>query len=325
MTNYFIFFIFNLIFFNNYSLIANRYNLFDYPDKVRKKHTLPTPLLGGFLIYLNLILYIFMYFFFDSETNYFQTNNEIIIFFLASTFFFIVGYFDDKYHVAPNYKLLLTTVLIVFVMYFDENLIINNINFTFSTSQLNLGLFRYFFTILCFLLFINAYNMLDGINGQASSYAIFILTIFVSLKIELYFLLIPLLFFLILNFKGKMFLGDSGTMLIGFILGYFFVKLHNINKIFISDEIFLIMMIPGFELLRLAFTRIIQKKHPFRPDNNHIHHYLQKKFSFKKTYLIVQGILILPYFLYLLFDNTIVSFIISLILYTFVINIIHEK
>ena len=59
-----------------------------------------------------------------------------------------------------------------------------------------------------------------------------------------------------------MFLGDSGTMLLSFILSYFFIKSANVSGILYSDEIFLIMMIPGFELLRLAITRILKKKTP---------------------------------------------------------------
>ena len=163
--------------------------------------------------------------------------------------------------------------------------------------------------------------MLDGINGQASSYSVFILIIFVLSKIDLYFLLIPLLFFLIFNLKGKMFLGDSGTMLVGFIISYFFIKTANSYEIFFSDEIFLIMMIPGFELLRLAVTRIIKKKHPFKPDTNHIHHYVQKKFDFKKTFFIVQIVLTLPFISYLLLDNIILSFIIGSSVYISVIKL----
>ena len=63
MMSFFIFFGFNLIFFMNYLIIAKKYNIFDYPDNVRKSHKNPTPLLGGLLIFLNVILYVFQYFF----------------------------------------------------------------------------------------------------------------------------------------------------------------------------------------------------------------------------------------------------------------------
>ena len=121
-------------------------------------------------------------------------------------------------------------VLITFLMFLDNDLIINIINFSFSSLIINLNNFSFFFTILCFLLFINSYNMLDGINGQAASYTIYILTIFLFLNINIILtitLIITILFFLYFNFKDKMFLGDSGTILMGFVLSYFFIKSHH--------------------------------------------------------------------------------------------------
>ena len=73
-----------------------------------------------------------------------------------------------------------------------------------------------------------------------------------------------------------MFLGDSGTILLGFIISYFFIKSYNMGPRISSDEIFLIMMIPGFELVRLAVQRLYHKRHPFSPDDKHIHHLIIK-------------------------------------------------
>ena len=113
-----------------------------------------------------------------------------------------------------------------------------------------------------------------------------------------------------------MFLGDSGTMLIAFIVSYFFIKSHNLYNKFFSDEIFLIMMIPGFELLRLAVTRIYKKKHPFSPDRNHIHHLMISKFGFLKSFLAIQILLVLPFLSYMLISNSIIVLSISLIMYS---------
>ena len=114
-----------------------------------------------------------------------------------------------------------------------------------------------------------------------------------------------------------MFLGDSGTMLIAFVIGYFFIKSHNLYEKFFSDEIFLIMMIPGFELLRLAITRILNQKHPFSPDRNHIHHLMINKFSFLKSFLVIQILLVLPFLSYVLISNSIIVLSISLIMYSY--------
>ena len=78
-------------------------------------------------------------------------------------------------------------------------------------------------------------------------------------------------------------MGDNGSLTIPYIISYFLVKSYNNNIIEFSDDIFIVMMIPGFELLRLFFTRTINKKNPFTADRKHIHHILLKKIGYKKT------------------------------------------
>ena len=168
-------------------------------------------------------------------------------------------------------------------MLLDKDLVIKNANFSFTDFIFHFENYSIFFTILCFLLFINSFNMLDGINGQAGSYSIYILIIFLFLNVNTVLsinLFITLLFFLYFNFKDKMFLGDSGTILLGFVFSYFFIKSYNLGFRISSDEIFLIMMIPGFELLRLALQRLYNKRHPFSPDDQHIHHLLLRRLNF---------------------------------------------
>ena len=314
--------IMNFIIFLNYKKISNVYNLYDYPDKLRKIHKNPTPLLGGLIILINLLFCLFARYIEFIDFNILKNKSEILVFLFISVSFFVVGFFDDKYHLKPNLKLFAYIILIICLMLLDKDLIIKDINFTFIDLVFNLKYFNFFFTILCFLLFINSFNMLDGINGQAASYSFFIILIFIFLKINLIFFIglsIPLLFFIYFNFKEKMFLGDSGTILLGFILSYFFIKSYNSGLKIYSDEIFLIMMIPGFELLRLAVLRIIKKKHPFSADNNHMHHLLIRKTNFVNCYLLIQFLLIFPFIFYMIVSNSILSFIISSILYCLII------
>ena len=170
--------------------------------------------------------------------------------------------------------------------------------------------------------------MLDGINGQAGGYSIYILIIFIFLNINIELsisLIITLLFFLYFNFKNKMFLGDSGTILLGFVFSYFFIKSYNMGFDISSDEIFLIMMIPGFELLRLALQRLYNKRHPFSPDNQHIHHLLLRKLSFFKTYFPIQSLLLFPYLFYLLIENSLISLVVSSTIYLIIIFYFSKK
>jgi len=329
MSKYIIFFLLNFFFFRNYKYIAKELRLFDLPDNIRKKHLKPVPLLGGLIIFIDIIFYSLYNLIENQNSNlFFLDHKELIIFFLVSSSFFFLGYFDDKYEIRANYKLVLISLIIIILMYFDNTIIIKKINFSFLNLSFQLLWFDQFFTVLCFLLFVNSFNMLDGINGQAGTYSLFIFIIFIFFKINLLlsmFLIISLLIFLYFNFKGKMFLGDNGTLLLSFIISYFFIKSNNLNEIFYADEIFLIMMIPGFELLRLAILRIINNKHPFLPDNNHLHHILIDKIGYLKSFFIIQTLLVFPYLSYMLFYNSFISLILSLGLYVSLFFIYQKK
>lgn len=322
MINYFIIIVVvNFLIFKNYRLISKYYNIFDYPDGLRKRHKNPTPLIGGLIFIFNLFIFYLYEYYFSFNLSFFNIKIEIIYFLITSFLFFLIGYIDDRFQLNPNLKLLTFTILILILIIFDKELIIQDVIFTFDMN-FSFSYFGYFFTILCFLLFINAFNMLDGINGQAGGYSIFISIAFIFNAINTIFFILLIIIttiFLIYNFKNKMFLGDSGTLLIGFIFSYFFVKSYNIGNNIYPDEIVLIMLIPGYELLRLAIQRIIKKKHPFRPDENHIHHLILKHSNFLKTYLIVQILLVFPYLSYLIIKSTIVSLIISTALYSLIV------
>jgi UDP-GlcNAc:undecaprenyl-phosphate GlcNAc-1-phosphate transferase len=112
-----------------------------------------------------------------------------------------------------------------------------------------------------------------------------------------------------------MFLGNSGSLLLSYIIGFFFIKSYNVNSTFYVDEIFLIMMIPGIELLRLAILRILNKKHPFKADRNHIHHIIINNKTLLFTFLIIQILLMFPFILFLYFKNFFLVFSLSLAIY----------
>ena len=319
-----------------YKKISKLYNLFDYPDNNRKIHKNPIPLFGGLFLVSNLF-FILIYVNFSYNlinSNLFDNIQSYNLFFFITFLFYLIGFIDDKYQINHNIKFVLSIILIILTFYLDKDLLLRKLELSFLKSAIDLGSFSYFFTILCFLLFINAYNMLDGINGQATCYALFIFFFLFSKNISVPFigiLLIPLLFFLILNFQNKSFLGDSGTLPLGYMISYIFVKLYNTEKIFLADEIFLIMSIPGYELLRLAIKRILNKKHPFLPDNNHIHHLIGQKCKFIVKFFIIQFIIIFPYLFYIFSNHFFFSFFISLFLYTLTIiyfykgNVEHAK
>jgi UDP-GlcNAc:undecaprenyl-phosphate GlcNAc-1-phosphate transferase len=323
MINLYIFLLlFNLIFTFYFKNISHYINLFDKPDKLRKFHKKRISNIGGLLIFLNLfffiIYFIFNYNYFDNN-NFVLTKNEIYLFFIFSSLFFIIGFVDDKYGLSPNLKLILFTIVICGLLFFAENILITEIKFSFLNQHVDVSKISFLFTSLSFLLFINAFNMFDGINLQSAFYSLFLLFIFlvIGFAVEIIIILIlSLLFFSYLNYNNKCFLGDNGSLLIAFILSFLFIKSYNSNYITNADQIFLLMMIPGVDLLRLAITRIYNGKHPFRGDRDHFHHNILEKYGYNKTILITFFIIVIPNIVSLILGGTLYLILLSGIIYS---------
>ena len=160
--------------------------------------------------------------------------------------------------------------------------------------------------------------MLDGINLSAGIYT-FLFLIFLYLHhSNIIFIVVGLgvLFFLIKNYQNKLFLGNNGSYLLGFILSYSIIKINNI-KIISIEEIFLSMIIPGLDMLRLYFQRIYYKKNPFKADLNHFHHILSKKFSYSKAIFYIICIINLPLYLSFLIKDSEKIYLIGLVIFFF--------
>ena len=177
--------------------------------------------------------------------------------------------------------------------------------------------------MFCFLAFTNSYNLFDGINLQIGIYSFFIFVILYifSKNILIFVFFYPLLIFLILNSKGKIFLGNSGSYFLSFVISYFFISIFNNFNNITSDQILAIMFLPGVDMIRLFIVRILNKKSPFAADKNHINHKFLKIFSYKRTILFISMMSITPFFANLGFKNYI-SFYFITIFYFFVIYIL---
>ena len=298
---FFLIFLINLAIYLNRNKIIKFYNVYDLPDKKRKIHKFKTSLLGGYIFFINIIFFSIIIFFSDNfsvnSLVLFNNINNYFTFFFISACFYFLGFFDDKYNLNANLKFLIITLLIIFIIYFDKDLQIRIINFSFTDRVFDLKNLSFIFTLFCFIAFINAFNLYDGINLQIGIYFLIIL-IFLSFVTNFNYFIIclffPLFVFLILNSEGKIFLGNSGTYLISFIISYLFIKTFNLFGTIFSDQILLIMLIPGLDMIRLFFTRIKSKKNPFTPDRNHIHHKFLEVFGYKKTIILISILSFLP-------------------------------
>ena len=170
--------------------------------------------------------------------------------------------------------------------------------------------------------------MFDGINLQSFSYSLiifFYIFVFHLDVILIQILLISLIAFGYLNFKNKSFLGDSGSLLLSFIISYIFIKLYNFNMINFADEIVIFMLIPGIDLIRLFLIRILNKRNPLSPDRLHLHHLLLSKFSHKETLIIIIILILLPIILNYLKLNNLYTIALVTLLYFLIFKIIKHK
>jgi UDP-GlcNAc:undecaprenyl-phosphate/decaprenyl-phosphate GlcNAc-1-phosphate transferase len=238
-----------------------------------------------------------------SSYNYF---NRIELFdyslFIPLGIMFIVGVYDDFYH--ADFKLKFLLQIIVAKIIIDQGYVISNYHGLFGLYEVP-WLLAQLSTVFVFLVIINAINFIDGIDGLAITEVIktIVLIEFFSgnqitlnpLAALLIFSLLPLYYF---NFKkkGKVFLGDGGSLLLGTIVSiYIFYTLGSeyqfkvnfqINKVLFAV---LVILYPLVDLLRVFILRIKDGKSPFEADQRHIHHYLNYNFNshFKVTLTVV--------------------------------------
>ena len=321
-------FLFNLIIYVKFETIASNFIFFDKPDGKLKKHRKPTSLVGGLIILINLYLIIFFLKLFNLENSIF-TGNYAYAVIILSTLFYLIGFIDDLKNLSPNKKLLWIIFSTATILFFFPELRFEHIKISFYE---NVIFFKYSFIclILCFALLSNALNMFDGINLQLMLYTIFVFFVFI-LKgfIPIFFalLIISFVFLSILNYKNKVFLGDGGSYLISSILGCTFIyQYKNYNNFLFTDEVFIILLIPAIDMLRLFIVRIVNQKHPFKGDLNHLHHIVYRLTkNINKTLFINILLCVIPSFLLFLNLKTYNIIILSTLIYFGLISYVRLK
>ena len=320
--------LFNLIFYFKFNVISNL-AFFDKPDGKLKRHSNPTSLIGGLVILINLYLIIFFLILLDIDNSIFK-NNFLSAIIILSTLFYLVGLIDDLKNLTPNIKLLSLILSIFFVAYLFPEIKLELIRLSFLKKTYYFNEYSFLFTTLSFLLLANAINMFDGINLQIILFSLFIFVVFIIkgfLSIFFILLSISFIFLGLLNFKNKVFIGDGGCYLISAVLGCSFIyQYQNYDNFLFGDEIFIILLIPAIDMLRLFISRIIYKKHPFKGDLNHLHHKVENYVKNKNlTVLITICLCVFPSFLMILEFKTYYILIINLIIYLSIILFLKNK
>lgn len=259
--------------------------LMDNPNK-RSSHKKITPTLGGISFFYVLIL---TFFFLKSWDDY----NVALNFIPGLTILFIVGLKDDLVVLAPISKLIAQICSIIFVLA-HQNFIIDNLNGFLGIQEIPIYV-HYILSGFLMLTIINAYNLIDGIDGLAAIVGIIILVLYAIIFYftgDYFYTLLclalngSLMAFLAFNLSSsrKIFMGDTGSLIVGFIISILTLKFLTLTPSNYENLPFLlenapiiaisILIVPLFDTARVFAIRLVNKKSPFSPDRNHIHHIL---------------------------------------------------
>ncbi|MBJ6368161.1 undecaprenyl/decaprenyl-phosphate alpha-N-acetylglucosaminyl 1-phosphate transferase [Snuella sp. CAU 1569] len=294
----------------------------DNPNS-RSSHVRRTPTLGGVAFFYVLI---FALFFLRNWCEY----SEAIYLIPGLTILFIVGLKDDLVVLSPYTKLIAQILAVTFIIS-NESFTIHSLHGFLGIDQIPVVIY-YAVAGFMMITIINAYNLIDGIDGLASIVGIVILiiyaTIFYMTK-EYFFLLISLtlngclISFLKYNLSQtseKIFMGDTGSLIVGFVISILTLKflalspekydslpflIENIPLIAIS-----ILIVPLFDTARVFTIRIASKRSPFSADRNHTHHILIDyfKISHRKASLIIGGFNLIFVYLFIILGSASYNF-----------------
>lgn len=262
--------------------VAEVKNLYDEPS-VRKSHSKKIPTLGGIGIFGGVMFAITFW------TNFTQCPHlQYII--AAMTVISFVGIKDDITGLSA-FKKLIGQIIAATILVVWGNIRITSMFGIFGIGELPMFL-SIIFSILVILVIINSFNMIDGINGLSGSFGIissatfaiwFVLVEDYQHAIMAVALIGSLLAFLRFNITpAKIFMGDTGSMLLGLILSVYAIEFIALNGRLIhpyaikSAPVIAIatLFIPLFDLFRVFIIRIIRRRSPFSPDRSHMHHIL---------------------------------------------------
>lgn len=312
--------------------ISKILNVFDLSNEKRKIHKLPTPKTAsysiGVLIVSSLILNYFIKFF----------EKDIVIMFFGTLLIFFIGFMDDRYKLSATKKTIFISLVTFLLCTLSDAFIVDKFYIKSLDFFFKLENFSIFFTILCVLCLTNALNLADGINGLATGIIFFWLFYInqiynhnIDFMINILFINLFLIFFH--NYKGKHFLGDSGSLMLSAFLAFFIIMLHNQsisdpNHQKSAESILILFIIPVLDMVRLFFARLLNKKNIAEGDNNHLHHYLINKYNNFIALVIYFSMINIPIIVSLnTYINKIVIILLTLFMYIltiYIIKINHE-
>jgi UDP-GlcNAc:undecaprenyl-phosphate GlcNAc-1-phosphate transferase len=278
---------------------AIEFGLVDKPSE-RKLHSGHIPLIGGISIFLAVLA---------ASLLWLPNTFELRMYLIASAMMVFIGALDDKFDLKVRVRIV-GQIIIASLMIYGAGGYISNLGNLFGFGDVTIGPVGIIFTYVAIIVVINAYNMVDGIDGLVGSLSI---NTYVSLAIlflisgQENYLSYPLILaaatipYLMFNLgyfnksSKKIFMGDAGSMFVGLsVIWLLTMGTQGEQKSFQPVTALWICALPLMDMLAIVVRRYKNGKSPFKPDRDHLHHILQRiGFSSKQTLIIISILAVL--------------------------------
>ncbi|MDU6926675.1 UDP-N-acetylglucosamine--undecaprenyl-phosphate N-acetylglucosaminephosphotransferase [Franconibacter helveticus 513] len=285
-------FLFTTVFLFFARKFAKKIGLVDKPN-FRKRHQGLIPLVGGISVYAGICFTFWLADYYIPHALLYLSCAGVLV---------LVGALDDRYDISVKIRAIIQAVIAV-VMMTAGGLHLNSLGYIFGSWELVLGPFGFLMTLFAVWAAINAFNMVDGIDGLlgglscVSFAAIGMILWFdgqISLAMWCFAMIAAILPYILLNLgalgrRYKVFMGDAGSTLIGFTVIWILLettqgKTHPISPV----TALWIIAIPLMDMVAIMYRRLRKGMSPFSPDRQHIHHLIMRAgFTSRQAFVLI--------------------------------------
>jgi UDP-GlcNAc:undecaprenyl-phosphate GlcNAc-1-phosphate transferase len=328
--------------------VAKLKHLVDEPSEDRKTHSTSIPTIGGVIIFSAFIFSIFLWFP-DHDDKVLGSISEFMYLMASLILLFFVGVKDDIIGMSPLKKLL-SHIMVGFILVVMANIKITSFYGLLGLTENIPEYASILLSIFIYIVIVNSINLIDGVDGLATGVGIIITVTFgfwFTYSGDLHWGLVSfalagaLLGFLVFNFNpARIFMGDSGSLIIGAVISVLAIKLIESPFNFLPTEYenlslpvlaMSILAYPLLDTLRVFIIRAIQGRSPLSADRNHLHHkLLDMGLGPKKTVFIIYAfnLAMIAQAFFIRFENPNFSFLLSLgsaLVFVFIIQLRTKK
>ncbi|WP_340618013.1 UDP-N-acetylglucosamine--undecaprenyl-phosphate N-acetylglucosaminephosphotransferase [Xenorhabdus entomophaga] len=285
-------FIFSFVFLFMAHKVAKNIGLVDKPNH-RKRHQGLIPLVGGLSVFFGVC-------FAFAITKEFIPHKWTYL--ICAGVLVFVGVLDDRFDISVKIRAVIQALVGISMMYF-AGLKLESLGYTFGSWEMILGPFSYIVTLFAVWAAINAFNMMDGIDGllgglSCVSFGALGILLYKSGNMALAFwcftLIAGILPYIFLNLelfgkRFKIFMGDAGSTLIGFTIIWLLIEVTQGKSASISPVTALwIIAIPLMDMVAIMYRRLRKGMSPFSPDRQHIHHLIMRAgFTSRQAFILI--------------------------------------